>query len=332
MAGSSSYKTYQRERRRVILQSAFDGGMKFTNGAIDEGFMKLLVNYDLSNDGVYLIPRPGLRVSNTIAPDWSDAEEVSNLHRKIVACKECVESDGKTYRQFIIGDPEFDQSSSTVSIRIHTSIVEDDEELNLAYVEADGYKEHAVSVGTSLVSSDYSAKVRRKNLDNVHGIPVENENAFDVIGTFGFVNKYYWFSGTDKLMVSEFSDNKYIGGEVPVKKISAVDAVTYGYNMLDEYPYNFSDIAESGKIKLNGILPYKVDTATQFTELQMTPKQNEMVDFRCYFTGEIGKKYKFDKDAQFLVKRGDETLSVYADELQEEDDIVFDRKNELFDL
>lgn len=47
---------------------------------------------------------------------------------------------------------------------------------------------------------------------------------------------------------------------------------------------------------------------------------------------ENGKTYKFDKDAQFLVKRGDETLSVYADELQEEDDIVFDQKNLLFDL
>ena len=47
---------------------------------------------------------------------------------------------------------------------------------------------------------------------------------------------------------------------------------------------------------------------------------------------ENGKKYKFDKDAKFLVKRGDETLSVYADELEAGDDIVFDRKNELFDL
>jgi DNA polymerase-3 subunit alpha len=60
----------------------------------------------------------------------------------------------------------------------------------------------------------------------------------------------------------------------------------------------------------------------------------EDIDSSDYIEIELenGKKYKFDKDAQFLVKRGDETLSVYADELQEEDDIVFDRKNELFDL
>ena len=47
---------------------------------------------------------------------------------------------------------------------------------------------------------------------------------------------------------------------------------------------------------------------------------------------ENGKKYKFDKDAKFLVRRGDKTISVYADELLENDDIIWDRKSELFDL
>ncbi len=60
----------------------------------------------------------------------------------------------------------------------------------------------------------------------------------------------------------------------------------------------------------------------------------EGIDSSDYIELELenGKKYRFDKDAQFLVKRSDEILSVYADELQEEDDIVWDRKTELFDL
>lgn len=60
----------------------------------------------------------------------------------------------------------------------------------------------------------------------------------------------------------------------------------------------------------------------------------EDIDSSDYIEIELdnGKQYKFDKDAQFLVKRGDETLTVYADELQTEDDIVFDQKNLLFDL
>lgn len=53
----------------------------------------------------------------------------------------------------------------------------------------------------------------------------------------------------------------------------------------------------------------------------------------CYVLKlENGKEYKFDRDAQFLVKRGEETISVYADELQENDDILFDNKDLLFTL
>lgn len=47
---------------------------------------------------------------------------------------------------------------------------------------------------------------------------------------------------------------------------------------------------------------------------------------------ENGKEYRFDKDAQFLVKRDGEAISVYADELQENDDILFDNKDMLFTL
>ena len=58
------------------------------------------------------------------------------------------------------------------------------------------------------------------------------------------------------------------------------------------------------------------------------------IDSDDYFniTLEDGKTYQFDKDAMFKVKRGDETLTVYADELEEGDDIVFDNRDLLFTL
>jgi len=45
-----------------------------------------------------------------------------------------------------------------------------------------------------------------------------------------------------------------------------------------------------------------------------------------------GKIYKFDADAEFRVKRGDDVIVVYADELEENDDIIWDRKDELFTI
>lgn len=49
-------------------------------------------------------------------------------------------------------------------------------------------------------------------------------------------------------------------------------------------------------------------------------------------TLENGRTYKFDYDAQFRVKRGDDVIEVYADELREDDDIILDRKDELFTI
>lgn len=47
---------------------------------------------------------------------------------------------------------------------------------------------------------------------------------------------------------------------------------------------------------------------------------------------ENGKVYKFDIDAKFHVKRGEKELDVYADELQIDDDIVWDNNDLLWSL
>lgn len=49
-------------------------------------------------------------------------------------------------------------------------------------------------------------------------------------------------------------------------------------------------------------------------------------------TLENGKTYQFDRDAQFYVKRDGKEIEVYADELQENDDIIWDRFTELWKL
>lgn len=58
------------------------------------------------------------------------------------------------------------------------------------------------------------------------------------------------------------------------------------------------------------------------------------IESNCYveFELENGKTLKLDKDAQLLVKRADEELVVYADELKDGDDIVFDHKDFLWNI
>jgi DNA polymerase-3 subunit alpha len=58
------------------------------------------------------------------------------------------------------------------------------------------------------------------------------------------------------------------------------------------------------------------------------------IDSKKYFalTLENGKTINVDYDAEFMVRRNDKTIRIYADELEEGDDIIFDNKDLLFTI
>lgn len=60
----------------------------------------------------------------------------------------------------------------------------------------------------------------------------------------------------------------------------------------------------------------------------------ERIDSRdCYRIGlENGREILLDRDARLMVRRGGEQMEVYADELREEDDILFDNRDLLFEI
>lgn len=64
------------------------------------------------------------------------------------------------------------------------------------------------------------------------------------------------------------------------------------------------------------------------TKMQEDIESDDFVELEL----ENGKKYKFDRDAKFLIKRNNKEIEVYADELQADDDIVFDNKDLLWSL
>ena len=69
MARTGSYKTYERNTRNYTLENTFTGGMKYSNAPISEGEVRILNNFDLSNDRMTLQPRKGLRLDTTVMPN-----------------------------------------------------------------------------------------------------------------------------------------------------------------------------------------------------------------------------------------------------------------------
>ena len=64
------------------------------------------------------------------------------------------------------------------------------------------------------------------------------------------------------------------------------------------------------------------------TRLAQSMDSSDYVELEC----DNGKTYKFDIDAKFRVRRGDTEIEVFADELQVDDDIVWDNNDLLWNL
>lgn len=295
-----TYKNYQRGRRQYTIDTDFVNGMMFTNGAVDEGYVKSLVNYDIQEDGKALIPRPGLRVSELILPnvalenDVTDRTYHTDENISIMAAKDCIEN-GKTYKQFILGKPAI--GSEEGYLWVCTSNNAEYTVSNEGSSSDDTVIVDDFSVNVSLGNATYQGtpcKYFLADMPKIHDLVIAPDNKIaSLIGTFAFGNSFYFFHPVNGLSYTSFNEveGKYTVKTVQPKQISPSEAVTFGYNMLSgDDAYAFINESLEGIIQLTGILPYSVK---EENTLLMTPKQNEDIYLRCYFKGQIGKSYKF---------------------------------------
>ncbi len=301
MSMSSEFKRYDRNRRQASIETDFSMGMMFHSGALDSGYVKTLVNYDISNKSSSLVPRPGLRTSEILLPniiqEHDSTSTLPEYHSDdgilIKAAKECIETDGKTYRQIILGKAGTD--GKTGKIYVVTS--EKAEVLLTNEATSDYGLDYDIKV--AIADAEVTGKSCRfftTELPNIHGMEmIDDVKVATVVGTFAFGNSFYFFNADSKaLFKTVFDDSKkrYVFESITAKEIDPSEAVTYGYNMLQgEQAYSFVNRSLNGIMQLTGILPYS--TKGTGDTLLMTPRKNEDIYFRCYFKGEVGKKYKF---------------------------------------
>ena len=292
------FKNNVRGQRQYTVDALFTNGMTFTNGAIDSGFVKTLVNYNIVTNGETLVPRAGLRTSELILPDILHENDMDNNFYhfseevQIKAAKENVEADGKTYRQFILGSPVDNKGESKLWVAtvpeseyvvsdLLTRNVESNYDINLSHAKAD-------IVG--MPCAYFTVPMTK-----IHGMVMEeNRKIASLVGTFAFNNGFYFINPKENcLYTTKFIDKiKTYGYEkIAPKTLSPSEAVSYGYNMLSgEKAYTFINRSIKGNIQLTGILPYSLKDPNS---ILMTPKKNEDIYFRCYFDGELNQKYKF---------------------------------------
>ena len=291
MGTIAQYKKYNRGKRQANVETDFSSGMMYSEGAIPEGYVKTLVNFDftLDNNSV-LKPRAGHRLKELILPDMSVLggsfyeDEFLSVDTVIKYSKECIE-DGSEYKQFIFG--KLDEGSS-VNGKIWV----------VTAPKIDGLVtgvDHTIDFSNSRYDvKAYSCKYYSTELAEIHGVKLSDDvkTAFPV-GTF-VGNSFYFFDTTGNLVRTAFNsvsniyefDNS-ISPIVP----KASEAVNYGYNMLrNEDTYEFANGTTASTMQMEGILPYDSDGSNR--KLLMQPKKNSRIYFECYYDVVTTNKYK----------------------------------------
>ena len=304
----AQYKKYKRGQRQASVETDYSNGMMFSEGAVTDGYVKTLVNFDFTQDGRNALkPRAALITSEVIVPDMPTILDDINddlslddyLDEDVVikAAKECVEN-GIDYKQFILGKPdviEIDnekevQSKGKIWVITVPKRIKDFEDILLS---------------ESRISPEYSdCAFYSAILTKIHNMPlIDNVMASSIVGTF-MGNSFYFFDdsseGTLKKTVfdntSDPANPRYVFSEIDPVTPTASEAVNYGYNMLlhpSSNPYSFSDSSGAAAFEMEGILPYGSEfTIDNVPELIMTPKANTRIWFRCNYNIPTSNEFK----------------------------------------
>lgn len=262
-----SFKTYERGTRAQVPEEIYNKGMQYTNAPLQEGYCKLLLNYDIKNNGDILSPRPGLSAYELVKYAEAPLVEYTDT-MLLVKGLECTEENGVTYKQLIIGDSNNDGLYALT---------------NAPKAEAGLVSPGKISILTS------SARFRIPEQASIHNIAVLDPlKTARHVGTFAYNNSYYYFDDDGLQHTKLNEDLEYAFEGVTPRVLTPSEAVMWGYNMLRPNPYLFENtmLGFEGPIYLEGALPYDADN-----HLALSPQVNQALHFECFYKGYLGKVY-----------------------------------------
>jgi len=298
----SAFKGYARSQRLQATEESFAMGMAYTEAPLKEGYLKELVNFNIDSTGELIRPRPGLQAYSEAS---SDTSMLYDGNAQILTGRVCSEANAVQHGQIITGlvsdalIPGTDLYKGVIAVNTldATSDVS----------KFDTSLEHyALKQSVTLAdTTDAWCMFKKPKQANAHGIKLEDaSNLARHVGTYAFNNAYYYFidgaAFTRGLYKTEFDTTagQYISTKLAPKGLTPKEAVTWGYNMYSDKPYDFvCKVSTVGAVQLLGILPY--DTAG---ELVTTPRTNASYTFKCFYEAPTNTKYKIVWEAKSLVE------------------------------
>ena len=257
MAGTQLFKNTSRNvhrKRYMTDEDQFSKGMQYTNEPLGEGYAKAIINFDLKNDGVSLVPRGGLNIFTSSVCNISAAIDVDYIihHADATYVLDYQGKDAALCNYFILCK----RSVNTAAPDLSTA--------KLMLEHNNHY--YSAAYDTTAQNALTGKLLMKPPIAEMHGLTISDPIPRDGIHASLEGNTYVLIDTTTshKLgrLIIKF-DNQYENSfkwhieEVTAKEVQPTQAMNYGYNMLKAQPYTFSNtVSSTGAVQLTGVLPY----------------------------------------------------------------------------
>jgi hypothetical protein len=283
---SSDYKAYERLPRYITVEDLFNMGMSYVDTPLASGFSRLLVNYDLKNQGNSIVPRGGLKlVTPTLANAQLSGGSAYAIHHTGMTLVKSIDGSDATMHKYILVAP--------IVVHPVTGAV--------CYSLADVHCFIETASGFLHASANipYYSKTKTK-LSSVHEAPIVAEPSCNS-GVFVSVeaNTYMPVFNNDNTvrkflqLVLQFTSANTFTITMPQlnpKEVTAAQVINSGYNLMKADPYDFQNTQNgTGKVVLQGVIPKDGDG-----KIKLTADVGEVLMYHLNYTypaGDIGKQY-----------------------------------------
>lgn len=266
------FKKFQNTTRTFSSEEQFNLGMNYTDSPIEAGQSRVLLNFDIANDGVSLKPRAGFRttkaaISNGLVYTPNGVQVLSAVmeekHNDIV------------YKCIITFDYNTKKLCLATIAGQSTEVVSDEID-----IEAMDFERTNIVVNYT--------KHQNMMMHNI-AIPQSAENC-EQIGTLAWNNGYFFFGkeGSESNLyniIFDESTNKFKPNKVVPTALTSLEASPNKFNMLSKTPFTFTNEYVTGAFVLQGILPYDNN------ELVVSPRINKRYTYKVNYTAPKDAKY-----------------------------------------
>lgn len=304
MGTKQAFKTYARGQRVQDTNISFASGMSYSTAPLEEGFSRLLVNFDFGEDGNTLKPRRGLQTTEEGLFDYVEGADANPLKftekssfddsMSIVAGNRYV-YDNKTYYQIIVGQI----TGYNEPLKRHIG--------NAWVLTCQHYKENnqtyniirkwvPLNDSTSTNLKQYCLFTKPSNEQaSICGIQLNpSEYIKRHVGAFAFNGGYYYFTvGNDTeqahLHYTKFDTETLAFGVNTVTAYKPYQSETQNslYNMLLAEPYTFGNQKVPGVLRLTGFMPTKNELTV------LAPQMGVRYNYKLFYTYPEEEAYCF---------------------------------------